>query len=126
MGRDGTVPGHGPGAALREPGRLGAGIGADGYHAVVRGVERLTGAEAAAGGVRAGAGLLPAGLVAEGETAVGEVHHTDRGCAGPLGSLRAPGRRSPGRHRNEAPRRARDVTLASSGDPVEPPGVNGR
>ncbi|GGO92724.1 UDP-N-acetylglucosamine 1-carboxyvinyltransferase [Wenjunlia tyrosinilytica] len=76
---------------LRELTRLGAQIEMDGHHAVVRGVERLTGAEVMASDVRAGAGLLLAGLVAEGETTVGEIHHIDRGYAGLLEQLRGLG-----------------------------------
>ncbi|OIV36806.1 UDP-N-acetylglucosamine 1-carboxyvinyltransferase [Mangrovactinospora gilvigrisea] len=64
---------------LQELGRLGAQIRTDGHHAVVRGVERLSGAPVRATDVRAGAGLVLAGLVAEGDTVVSEVHHIDRG-----------------------------------------------
>lgn len=72
---------------LRELARMGARVELDGHHAVVRGVERLTGAEVTASDVRAGAGLLLAGLVAEGVTAVSEVRHVDRGYAGLLEQL---------------------------------------
>jgi UDP-N-acetylglucosamine 1-carboxyvinyltransferase len=41
--------------------------------------------------IRAGAGLVLAGLVADGETLVHEVHHIDRGYAGFVDSLRALG-----------------------------------
>jgi UDP-N-acetylglucosamine 1-carboxyvinyltransferase len=59
--------------------RLGADIRTDGHHAVVRGRERLSGAPVRATDIRAGAGLIIAGLCAEGVTEVGEVHHVDRG-----------------------------------------------
>ena len=59
--------------------RLGADIRTDGHHAVVRGRERLSGAPVRATDIRAGAGLVIAGLCAEGVTEVGEVHHIDRG-----------------------------------------------
>ncbi|GAB1694103.1 UDP-N-acetylglucosamine 1-carboxyvinyltransferase [Krasilnikovia sp. M28-CT-15] len=59
--------------------RLGADIRTDGHHAVVRGRERLSGAPVRATDIRAGAGLVIAGLCAEGMTEVGEVHHIDRG-----------------------------------------------
>ena len=59
--------------------RLGADIRTDGHHAVVRGRERLSGAPVRATDIRAGAGLVIAGLCAEGVTEVGEVHHVDRG-----------------------------------------------
>jgi UDP-N-acetylglucosamine 1-carboxyvinyltransferase len=59
--------------------RLGADIRTDGHHAVVRGRERLSGAPVRATDIRAGAGLVIAGLCADGSTEVGEVHHIDRG-----------------------------------------------
>ncbi|HSA50960.1 MAG TPA: UDP-N-acetylglucosamine 1-carboxyvinyltransferase [Yinghuangia sp.] len=64
---------------LQELLRLGASIRTDGHHAIVRGVERLSGAPVLATDVRAGAGLVLAGLVANGETLVSGVHHIDRG-----------------------------------------------
>jgi UDP-N-acetylglucosamine 1-carboxyvinyltransferase len=59
--------------------RMGADVRTDGHHAVVRGKERLSGAPVRATDIRAGAGLVIAGLVAEGVTEVAEVHHIDRG-----------------------------------------------
>ena len=59
--------------------RLGADIRTDGHHAVVNGRERLSGAPVRATDIRAGAGLVIAGLCADGITEVGEVHHIDRG-----------------------------------------------
>jgi UDP-N-acetylglucosamine 1-carboxyvinyltransferase len=59
--------------------RLGSDIRTDGHHAVVRGRERLSGAPVRATDIRAGAGLVIAGLCADGVTEVGEVHHIDRG-----------------------------------------------
>jgi UDP-N-acetylglucosamine 1-carboxyvinyltransferase len=59
--------------------RLGADIRTDGHHAVVRGRVRLSGAPVRATDIRAGAGLVIAGLCADGVTEVGEVHHIDRG-----------------------------------------------
>ncbi|MDT5042821.1 MAG: UDP-N-acetylglucosamine 1-carboxyvinyltransferase [Actinoplanes sp.] len=59
--------------------RLGADIRTDGHHAVVQGRPRLSGAPVRATDIRAGAGLVIAGLCAEGITEVGEVHHIDRG-----------------------------------------------
>jgi UDP-N-acetylglucosamine 1-carboxyvinyltransferase len=58
---------------------MGADVRTDGYHAVVRGGERLSGAPVRATDIRAGAGLVIAGLVAEGVTEVAEIHHIDRG-----------------------------------------------
>ena len=62
--------------------RLGADVRTDGHHAVVRGRERLSGAPVRATDIRAGAGLVLAGLVAEGVTDVTDVFHVDRGYAG--------------------------------------------
>ena len=62
--------------------RLGADVRTDGHHAMVRGKESLSGAPVEAADIRAGAGLVLAGLVAEGVTTVYEPHHIDRGYEG--------------------------------------------
>jgi UDP-N-acetylglucosamine 1-carboxyvinyltransferase len=59
--------------------RMGADVRTDGHHAVVRGRERLSGAPVRATDIRAGVGLVIAGLVAEGVTEVAEIRHIDRG-----------------------------------------------
>jgi UDP-N-acetylglucosamine 1-carboxyvinyltransferase len=59
--------------------RMGADVRTDGHHAVVRGKDRLSGAPVRATDIRAGVGLVIAGLVAEGITEVAEIHHIDRG-----------------------------------------------
>jgi UDP-N-acetylglucosamine 1-carboxyvinyltransferase len=59
--------------------RLGADISIQGNSAVVRGVERLQGATVMATDLRASAGLVIAGLLAEGETVVDRIYHLDRG-----------------------------------------------
>ncbi|MFZ0324381.1 MAG: UDP-N-acetylglucosamine 1-carboxyvinyltransferase [Actinomycetes bacterium] len=64
---------------VNELSRLGADIRTDGHHAVVRGRAVLSGAPVRAPDIRAGAGLVIAGLVAEGETTVSGVMHVDRG-----------------------------------------------
>jgi UDP-N-acetylglucosamine 1-carboxyvinyltransferase len=64
---------------INEMSRLGANIRTDGHHAVVRGVERLSGAPVTATDIRAGAGLAIAGLCADGVTEIRHVHHIDRG-----------------------------------------------
>ncbi|WP_203902453.1 UDP-N-acetylglucosamine 1-carboxyvinyltransferase [Virgisporangium aliadipatigenens] len=64
---------------IQELTRLAAEIRTDGHHAVVRGRERLSGAPVTATDIRAGAGLVVAGLCADGTTDVGHVHHIDRG-----------------------------------------------
>jgi UDP-N-acetylglucosamine 1-carboxyvinyltransferase len=71
--------------------RLGADIRTDGHHAVVRGRDALSGAPVRATDIRAGAGLVLAGLVAEGVTTVGEVHHIDRGYQDLIEQLRSLG-----------------------------------
>jgi UDP-N-acetylglucosamine 1-carboxyvinyltransferase len=62
--------------------RLGADVRTDGHHAMIRGREGLSGAPVEAADIRAGAGLVLAGLVAEGVTTVYEPHHVDRGYEG--------------------------------------------
>jgi UDP-N-acetylglucosamine 1-carboxyvinyltransferase len=59
--------------------RLGADVRTDGHHAIVRGRERLSGAPVRATDIRAGAGLVLAGLLAEGVTTIADAHHVDRG-----------------------------------------------
>lgn len=59
--------------------RLGADVRTEGHHAVVRGVEHLSGTKVRATDIRAGAALVLAGLVAEGETQVSGASHIDRG-----------------------------------------------
>ena len=59
--------------------RLGADIAIQGNSAVVRGVERLQGAAVMATDLRASAGLVIAGLLADGETIVDRIYHLDRG-----------------------------------------------
>lgn len=59
--------------------KMGADIRVDGRVAVIRGVERLTGASVTAKDLRGGAALVMAGLAAEGETIVDGVKHIDRG-----------------------------------------------
>ena len=64
---------------VRELARLGAQVELDGNHALINGVESLSGAEVEASDIRAGAGAVLAGLVAEGVTEVSGVSHIDRG-----------------------------------------------
>ena len=59
--------------------RMGASIEVDGPHAVVKGIPALTGAPVMASDLRASAGLVLAGLAAEGETTISRVYHLDRG-----------------------------------------------
>ena len=71
--------------------RLGADARTDGHHAVVRGVEQLSSAPVWASDIRAGAGLVLAGLCADGETEVCDVAHIDRGYPRFVENLRALG-----------------------------------
>ena len=59
--------------------RMGANIRVDGRTSYVTGVERLSGCQVKATDLRAGAAMVLAGLVADGETQVGYIHHIDRG-----------------------------------------------
>jgi UDP-N-acetylglucosamine 1-carboxyvinyltransferase len=59
--------------------RLGADITIRGNSAVVRGVDKLLGAQLMATDLRASASLILGGLCAEGETIVNRVYHLDRG-----------------------------------------------
>ena len=59
--------------------RLGADIRVDGHTAVVRGVDKLSGAPVMATDLRASASLILAGLVADGETIIDRIYHLDRG-----------------------------------------------
>ena len=59
--------------------RLGAQITIDGHHASIEGIEQLSGAPVEATDIRAGAGLVLAGLVSDGETTVDGAFHIDRG-----------------------------------------------
>lgn len=59
--------------------RLGAHINVDGHHAAIAGIPELSGAPVEATDIRAGAGLILAAMVAEGETTVDGAFHVDRG-----------------------------------------------
>ena len=67
--------------------RMGADIRVEGHHAVVRGVEALSGAPVRAPDIRAGAALVVAGLAADGETVVADAHHVERGYQDLVGNL---------------------------------------
>lgn len=59
--------------------RMGANIKIDGRTAVVEGTLKLTGCEVKATDLRAGAAMILSGLIAEGETIIGDIYHIDRG-----------------------------------------------
>ena len=76
---------------VQELRRMGADVEVDGHHALIRGPSPLHGAELSGLDVRAGAAGVMAGLVADGETTVRDVHHIDRGYAHFVPRLRALG-----------------------------------
>jgi len=89
---------------IEEMVRLGADARTDGHHAVVRGVPRLSSAPVWASDIRAGVGLVLAGLCAEGVTEVWDVFHIDRGYPGLVENLANLG--ADVRRVNAAPERA--------------------
>lgn len=71
--------------------RMGADITIQGNSAIVRGVDKLKGAEVMATDLRASVALVLAGLVAEGETTVNRIYHLERGYEDIVGKLSACG-----------------------------------
>jgi UDP-N-acetylglucosamine 1-carboxyvinyltransferase len=71
--------------------RLAVDARTDGHHAVIRGRERLSGAPVRATDIRAGVGLVLAGLVADGTTLVSDAYHVDRGYQGFVEQMRGLG-----------------------------------
>ena len=71
--------------------RLGAKIKVDGHHASIIGIPKLSSAPVAASDIRAGAGLVLAGLVSDGITFVEDAFHVDRGYPNFAEQLRALG-----------------------------------
>ncbi len=59
--------------------KMGSRVQVKGQHAVIDGVDNLRGATVGCTDLRAGAGLVLAGLAAEGVTEIGQLHHIDRG-----------------------------------------------
>ena len=66
---------------------MGADITIDGHHAIVRGVSHLEGAPVSSTDLRAGAAIVLAGVVADGETDVHNIAHIDRGYEDYVGKL---------------------------------------
>lgn len=58
---------------------MGANIKIDGRTCIIEGVPKLTGAKVKATDLRAGAAMILAGLVADGETEISDIYHLDRG-----------------------------------------------
>ena len=72
--------------------RMGANITTTGARgAIIEGPAKLTGCEVSATDLRAGAAMILAGLVAEGQTTVGNLHHIDRGYEDIVGKLQGLG-----------------------------------
>ncbi|GMA63532.1 hypothetical protein GCM10025859_39720 [Alicyclobacillus fastidiosus] len=71
--------------------RMGANIHIEGRTAVVEGVDRLSGARVTSTDLRAGAALVIAGLMADGQTEVHGLHHIDRGYDNLVGKFQAIG-----------------------------------
>ena len=67
--------------------RMGADITIEDHHALVRGVNDLQGTDVSSTDLRAGAALVLAGIVAEGETRVHNIKHIDRGYEDYCGKL---------------------------------------
>ena len=71
--------------------RMGADIRIDGHHALISGVDRLSGAPVNSTDLRGGAALVLAGLVADGRTVVDSIGHIDRGYEDYVGKLKSLG-----------------------------------
>ena len=71
--------------------RMGANIVIEEHHSLVRGGKPLQGAPVSSTDLRAGAALVLAGIVAEGETRVHRIDHIDRGYEDYVGKLRSLG-----------------------------------
>jgi UDP-N-acetylglucosamine 1-carboxyvinyltransferase len=67
--------------------RMGADISIESQHAVIRGVNELSGCPVLAPDIRAGAALVLAGLRADGTTTIGDAHHIERGYEDLVGKL---------------------------------------
>lgn len=73
--------------------RMGADISIEAQHAIIRGVESLSGCPVLAPDIRAGAALVIAGLAADGVTEVSDASHIDRGYEDFVGRLTSLGAR---------------------------------
>lgn len=64
---------------VAELNRMGAHIQREGPHAIVEGIEKLSGAPVMASDLRASASLVLAGLAASGKTSISRIYHLERG-----------------------------------------------
>lgn len=71
--------------------RMGADVTIDAHHALIQGVSQLQGAPVSCPDLRGGAALVIAGLAAEGETEIHDIHHIDRGYEDYVGKLQSLG-----------------------------------
>lgn len=71
--------------------RMGAKITTEGRSAAISGPSHLTGCSVRCTDLRAGAAMILAGLVADGETTIGDLHHIDRGYENIVEKLRGLG-----------------------------------
>jgi UDP-N-acetylglucosamine 1-carboxyvinyltransferase len=78
---------------VSELNRMGADIHLEGPNAIIKGVNRLSGAPVMASDLRASAALILAGLVAKGKTEVTRIYHLDRGYEDLEGKLSSVGAR---------------------------------
>ncbi len=76
---------------VSELNRMGASIMLEGPSAIVSGKKKLSGAPVMASDLRASAGLVIAGLVAEGSTEVSRIYHLDRGYENLVSKLQSLG-----------------------------------
>ena len=76
---------------VQELNRMGANILQEGRTSIINGVARLRGATVSASDLRAGAALVLAGLAAEGESFVQNIHFIDRGYDDLVGTIRSLG-----------------------------------
>lgn len=113
---------------VAELSRMGASLFRQGPTVVVSGVERLVGAPVMASDIRASAGLVVAGLAAQGQTIIRRVYHLDRGYERLERSLSAIGARI-GRCKDDAGDAAESAARAASmvGDavPMTAPAIAG-
>jgi UDP-N-acetylglucosamine 1-carboxyvinyltransferase len=93
--------------------RMSANIKIEGRSAIVEGGAKLTGSKVTATDLRAGAALILAGLIAEGETEVGGLHHIDRGYVNLAEKLRALGA--------QVERVSSQKSVAKEGEPAAEP-----
>lgn len=70
---------------------MGAEVQVDGKRAFINGVEKLRGTRVRAVDLRAGAAMIVAGLMAEGETIIEDIEHIDRGYENVVGKFMALG-----------------------------------